>query len=71
MNACLLFIYSKENKTNDVILEKGKLPDHKEYYKNNNKKYKNKKFPNIEIYSSEFSGLGKSIFIKNKFQMIL
>ena len=59
MNSCLLFIYNRENKTKEVITEIEKLPNHK-YFDFEETKIDNKKIPNIKIYSSEFSGLGKS-----------
>ena len=69
MNSCLLFIYSKENKNKEVIIEIEKLPGHKYFnYENKQNQYNNIKFPNIEIYTSEFSGLGKSTLIKNNFK---
>ena len=68
MNSFLLFVYSKENKTKEVIIEIEKLPEHKYFnYENKNNRYENKKFPEVEIYSSQNSGLGKSTLIKNKF----
>ena len=69
MVSTLLFIYVKGNKNKEIITEIEKLPNHKYFDfedKNNNKI--NKKFPNVEIYSSENSGLGKSTLIKNNFK---
>ena len=69
MISCLLFIYVKKNKTKEVITEIEKLPNHKYFdYEKNNDQIINQKFPNIKIYSSEFSGLGKSILIQNSFK---
>jgi len=67
MVSCLLFIYTEGNKTDEAIIEIKKLPYHKYY--DYNKKYitKNKKIPNVKVYSSEFSGLGKSTLIKTDF----
>ena len=68
MNSFLLFVYSKENKTKEVIIEIEKLPEHKYFnYENKNNRHENKKFPEVEIYSSQYSGLGKSTLIKNIF----
>ena len=68
MVSTLLFIYVKGNKYKEIITEIEKLPEHKyfDFEEKNNKI--NKKFPNIEIYSSENSGLGKSTLIKNNFK---
>jgi len=68
MLSCLLFIYSKENKTKEIITEIEKLPNHQHYEipMDNNKNYR--KFPNIEIYTSEYSGLGKSTLIRRTFE---
>ena len=68
MNSLLLFIYAKENKNKEVIIEIEKLPNHKNFVLKDNKRYKYIKFPDVEIYSSEFSGLGKSNLIKEQFQ---
>ena len=69
MVSCLLFIYVRKNKTKEVITEIEKLPNHKYFdYEKNNDQIINQKFPNIKIYSSEFSGLGKSILIQNSFK---
>jgi len=71
MKSCLLFIYSEENKSKEIITEIVKLPNHKYFdFKaegniNDNHIYH---IPNVEIYSSEVSGLGKSTLIKNKFR---
>ena len=66
MKSCLLFIYTKENKTKDIIIEIEKLQNHHKYYNSTNtNRHKYEKFPDIEIYSSEFSGLGKSTLIEN------
>ena len=68
MKSFLLFVYSKENRTKEVIIEIEKLPDHKFFdYEDNNNLHENIKFPEIEIYSSQYSGLGKSTLIKNNF----
>ncbi|ORX57745.1 hypothetical protein BCR36DRAFT_318513 [Piromyces finnis] len=67
INSCIIFIYNNKNKTNEIITEIEKLPYHKYFdlkIENNNER----KYPNIEIYSSEFSGLGKSTLIKSNFK---
>ena len=66
MKACLLIIYAKENKTKEVIIEMEKLTNTKRILSGDYiaDKYI---FPDVEIFSSEFSGLGKSTLIKNKF----
>jgi len=70
IKSCLLVLYTRENKTSDVITEIEKIS----YYKYSDIKIReekeenlNKKSPNVEIYSSEISGLGKSTKIKNDF----
>ena len=56
----------KKNKTKEVISEIEKLPNHKYFdYEENIVHFANKKFPNVKIYTSEFSGLGKSTLIQN------
>ena len=69
MNSCLLFVYSEDKKKKEVIQEIEKLPEHK-YYSYDKNKINNKYYNNIniEIYLSEFSGLGKSTLIKNDFK---
>ena len=70
MKSCLLFIYTKENKTKDIIIEIEKLQNHHKYYNSTDtNRHKYEKFPDIEIYSSEFSGLGKSTLIENQFEI--
>jgi len=70
MKSCLLILYTNENQTTEVITEIEKISYNK--YFDTKKKEKNgdevKKFPDVEIYSSEFSGLGKSTLIKNNFK---
>jgi len=69
MRSCLLFIYTEGNKMDEAIIEIQKLPYHIYFdFKGNNERYYQKKLPNIQIYSSEISGLGKSTLIKNDFQ---
>ena len=63
MNYCLLFIYNRENKIKEVITEIQKLLNHK-YFDFEQIKI-DKKNIKYYIYSSEFSGLGKSTKIKN------
>ena len=48
--------------------EKEKLPNHRKLVFQENKNNRNIRFPDVEIYSSEFSGLGKSTLIKNEFE---
>ncbi|ORX81683.1 hypothetical protein BCR32DRAFT_244734 [Anaeromyces robustus] len=69
MKSCLLFIYIKNNETKDIIKEIKRLPKHKNLVFENDEtdKIKNTKIPNIEIYSSESCGLGKSTLIKKHF----
>jgi len=68
MKSCLLIVYDKLNKTKEIIIEIGKLPNHKYYNYEENNDYKSKKFLNIEVYTSEYSGLGKTDLIKKKFR---
>jgi len=90
MKSCLLFIYSEEKKTNEIITEFENLPNHKYYdFNENNEEDKEisprnmrnrniignnrsnvnefKRISDVEIYSSEVSGLGKSRLIKKDF----
>ena len=70
MKSLLLFIYGKKSKCKDIITEIEKLPNSIYYDYNPKTKKSNikKYFKNVEIYSSEFSGLGKSREIKRKFE---
>ncbi|OUM67355.1 hypothetical protein PIROE2DRAFT_58828 [Piromyces sp. E2] len=69
IKSCILFIYANKNKTNEIITEIEKLPYHKYFdFKIEDELKNKKKFPNVEIYSSENSGLGKSTLIKNNFK---
>ena len=64
MNSCLLFVYSKQNRKKEVIIEIEKLPNHHIFVYEDEGNYKDIKFPEIEIYTSSFSGLGKSTLIE-------
>jgi hypothetical protein len=69
MNSSLLIVYQNvnENEKSDIIIEIEKLPNHN-YFNYENQRFENNKFPNVEVYSSDFSGLGKSTLIKNHFE---
>ncbi|ORX43504.1 hypothetical protein BCR36DRAFT_303669, partial [Piromyces finnis] len=66
LNSCLLFIYNKNNIAEEVIVEIRKLSNNKIYNLKKNE-ILFKKFPKVEIYSSDLSGLGKSTKIKRDF----
>ncbi|KAG4089111.1 hypothetical protein H8356DRAFT_1007620 [Neocallimastix lanati (nom. inval.)] len=70
MKSCLLILYANENKTNDIITEIEKISYSKYTDIKSEKSNENviKYIPNVEIYSSEFSGLGKSTLIKKDFE---
>ena len=72
MKSCLLIQYTKECRTKEIITEIEKIS----YYKYTDIKLKKednttKQFPNVDIYSSDISGLGKSTLIKKDFQRSL
>jgi len=66
MNSCLLFIYNIEKIAEEVIIEIENLPNHQTF--NLKKNINQPSFPNIKIYSSDISGLGKSTLIKSDFE---
>ena len=68
MKSCLLIVYDKLNKTKEIIIEIEKLPNHKYFNYEQNNNYENNKISNIQIYSSDCSGLGKTDLIKKDFQ---
>jgi len=69
IKSCILFIYANKNKANEIVTEIEKLPYHKYFdFKIEDENKNKKKFPNVEVYSSEYSGLGKSTLIKNNFK---
>ncbi|OUM66214.1 hypothetical protein PIROE2DRAFT_59532 [Piromyces sp. E2] len=72
MKSCLLIIYDKMKKSEDIIIEIEQQPNHQFYDIDNDDENNNafNKFPNIKLYSSEYTGLGKSTLIKNDFKKI-
>ena len=63
MTSCLYFLYYDNNA--DIILEIKSLPNYNDYVPDLNRI--NHSINEIEVYSSELSGLGKSTIIHNKF----
>jgi len=70
MNSCLLILYVRENK-NNIISEIQKISNCRySDFKIEKENEKNKVFPDVKVYSSDYCGLGKSTLIRNEFDKI-